>query len=89
MSDTLTNALRGEALESLRLNSGYKVLINEVIYPLYEEAMITLEEKEDAEARATIKAVKNIVAKIDDSINLGKQARQEYKQELDKHTQTE
>jgi len=87
MSDTLKNALRGDALESLKLNSGYKVLINEIIYPLYKDAIILLEDKEDAEARATIKALKHIVGRIDDQINLGKQSREEYKQELHKHTQ--
>lgn len=87
MNDTLKNALRGEALESLKLNSGYKVLIDEILFPLYEEAMISLEEKDDSDARAMIKAVKYIVSKIDDSINLGKQAREEYKQEVNKHMQ--
>lgn len=87
MDENLTNALRGEALENLKNNSGYKVLMNEIIYPLYQEAMISIEEKEDPEARAMIKAVKHIVSKIDDSINLGKQAREEYKQEVNKHTQ--
>lgn len=87
MSETLNNALRGESLESLKLHPGYKVLIDEVVFPLYEEAMVSLEEKDDPEARAMIKAIKHIVSKIDDSINLGKQAREEYKQEVNKHTQ--
>jgi predicted ribonuclease toxin of YeeF-YezG toxin-antitoxin module len=33
-----------------------------------------------------IKAIKHIVSKIDDKINLGKQATEEFKAELDKHT---
>lgn len=88
MNEALDNALIGEALESLKLNSGYKVLIDKIIYPLYHDAMATLEEREDTEARAMIKAVKHIVEKIDDKINLGKQAREEYKQELAKHAQS-
>lgn len=88
MDKVLADALRGEALESLKLNSGYKVLIDEIIYPLYEEAWIALKEKEDTQARATLLAIESIVSKIDDQINLGKQARQEYRDLLAKHSAT-
>jgi hypothetical protein len=88
MSDQLSNeALRGEALQAMKNQSGYKILINEIIFPLYREAMIELEEKDSSEARAMIKACKHLVEKIDDSINLGNQAREEFKATLAQHTQ--
>jgi len=81
----LNDALIGEALSGLKTHQGYKVLIDEIIFPIYRDAFAKLEEKDDSEARATINAIKNIIAKIDDKINLGKQAREEYRQELEKH----
>ena len=89
MSELTKDMIKGEALASLKNNSGYKVLINEIIYPLYRNAMAVLEDKEDVESRSMVKAIKTIVEKIDDSINLGEQAREEYRQELAKHRKVE
>ena len=83
----LNDALRGESLSGLRNHSGWKVLVNEIIYPMYNDAFIILEDHNDEQARATIKALKAIMEKLDDSINLGVQARQEYEQTLAKSTQ--
>jgi hypothetical protein len=86
VGDNLQDAIKGEALESLKLHPGYKIFVNEIIYPIYKDALANLEDHEDVEARAMLKAIKSIVEKIDDSIKLGEQAREEYKQELAKHT---
>lgn len=85
MADSKEVMRNGELLESLKLHSGYKVLINDIVFPLYADAMQVLEEREDQEARATIKVIKNIVAKIDDTINLSKQLQEEYKREVERH----
>lgn len=79
--------LRGEALQGLKTHQGYKVLIDEIIYPMYQDALLILEEKEDVNARATIKVIKDIIAKIDDTINLGEQLAQEFREKLNTHTQ--
>lgn len=89
MNELLKDMQVGEALRGLKTHQGYKVLINEIIMPLYNDAFATLEDHDDADARALLKALKYIVSQIDDKINLGEQSRQEYIRELDKHAGAE
>lgn len=88
MSEPSKDIIIGNALDGLKTHHGYKVLIDEIIYPMYVDALLLLEAEENPKARATINAIKDIVAKIDDKISLGKQASEEYKQQLDKHAGT-
>lgn len=73
---------RGEALEDLKRQQGYKILINEIIYPIYKDAIDILIDREDAESRLTLKVIDNILAKVDDTIKLGEQLKAELKEKF-------
>jgi len=68
------DANTGQALEELRNHYGYKHLLD-IFRALYLEAWERLEETEDPVARAEIKAIRNILGKFDDKVNLGADAR--------------
>lgn len=71
----------GSAFEGLKNHYGYKELVA-LLQQMYIEAYEKLENSDDIEARAIIKVLKDIVLKIDDTINLGKQAREELREGL-------
>ncbi len=72
----------GELLNSLRQSAGWKEAVKSVILPMYDSAWIMLEDKEDMEARATLKVIRDLVEKIDDSVNLSESLRKEYREKL-------
>jgi len=91
MSDPTQDILRGDALHGLKTHQGYKVLIDEIIYPIYRDAIQDLKDDFNSDktlvARATIKAIDDIIAKIDDKINFAEQLAKEVRENFDKHTQ--
>lgn len=75
--ELLKKSLEGEAFSGLQSHHGYKALVD-LFKALYLEAWEALEEREDPLARAKLNAIKEIVSRIDDKINLSKEARAEY-----------
>ena len=65
-----------QGLRELRLHYGYQHLLA-IFHAKYREAWEKLEDTEDPVARATIKAIRDILATIDDQVNLGKDGRDE------------
>jgi hypothetical protein len=86
MSDKKQEVLLGEALEGLKTHHGYRALI-EIFQNLYNNAVEKLIEAEDVNARATIKALQDIVSIIDDKIDLGREAREILRKEMFKKHQ--
>ncbi len=78
-------AQEGLALEELKNHQGYTELVK-IFRNLYDESLILLIDKENESARSTINSLQNIVSKIDDRINLGKDAREQLSNDLlEKH----
>jgi hypothetical protein len=78
----------GDSLAGLKTHNGCKVLIHDIIFPLYKDAIDTLVKGEDVNARAMLIAIRTIVEKVDDSIKLSEQLSVEFKDELNKHSGT-
>jgi len=76
MDDKVKNGQVGLALSELRNHHGWKEL-TDILQSIYNLALEELIRHEDLEARATIKVLQEIVAQIDDKINLGVEARNE------------
>ena len=74
---------KGESLDGLKTHNGWKALI-EIFQELYNDASSLLIEKEDIDARARIKALQDIMDKINGDIDLAKQLREEFNQKLNK-----
>jgi len=74
---------KGESLDGFKTHSGWKALI-EIFQELYNDASSLLIEKEDIDARARIKALQDIMDKINGNIDLAKQLREEFNQKLNK-----
>jgi hypothetical protein len=79
--DLQKKATDGQALAELKNHHGWKEF-TDILKQKYSEALSTLENMENAEARITCKVIRDIVAIIDDKINLGEQAREELKDKL-------
>jgi len=75
-------ARKGGELQSLRLHPGYKVLINDIIFSLYDEAWETIKREENPISRAKLQAIEEILERIDDKINLANQLKEEYKRKV-------
>jgi len=78
--DLQKKAHEGMALAELKNHNGYLELID-ILKALYVSALEKLVEADNIYARTTIKVIEDIVAIIDDKINLGQQAREELKEE--------
>ena len=73
---------RGEALEGLKTHQGYKVLM-EIFQELYSDALKNLINQEDANARARLKALDDILDEIDKAIILGNELAKEFKKKTE------
>ena len=84
----LNQALEGEGLSGLQTHHGYKALMK-IFLSIHNEAWEKLETAEDSIARAKLWAIKEIIARIDDKINLSKQAREEFNETIKQAQGTE
>lgn len=79
--DLQKKALDGDALSGLKATSGFVIFID-MLKDMYKDSLELVEAGDNPDARATIKVIKAIVNKIDDTINLGEQAKQELEEGL-------
>lgn len=68
---------RSEHLKSLKEHIGWKE-VEKILVEIMEEALITLIEKEDVEARARLKVIKQILETMDVVIDIGETIRRKY-----------
>jgi len=68
---------RSEHLKSLKEHIGWKE-VEAILKEIMEEALITLIEKEDVEARARLKVIRQILETIDVVIDIGETIRRKY-----------
>ncbi len=82
--DLTKKSQEGIALNELKNHNGYKEFIS-ILQNMYVSALEKLSRQDDADARAMIRALEDIVSTIDDKISLGEQAREELKTEAFKN----
>lgn len=66
-----TDISRTQRIKNLIKQSGWQDIID-IFQELYEENLNVLQDKEDISARTMLTTLERILAKVDDSVNLGK-----------------